>query len=215
MACVAAAGELPPNSASWAADRAIYLRFLSVTIFVVEQDEFWRLIAVLGGRTRDADFERLTAQLAERSPDDIVAFEDRLATFLYALDTRDHSNAAKARNDWFLYVRCAVLVAGRDVYEQVLAEPARAKRFARQEAELLLSVASQAYERRTGMLWEHETPVSYESGSNAVGWGDPEADQARLGVPDLPPDLPVGLEFPERPTGLLQAVLRILKGRLT
>jgi hypothetical protein len=36
----------------------------------------------------------------------------------------------------------------------------------------LLTVAPDAYERATEMLWEHETPVSYEMGSNTAAWGD-------------------------------------------
>jgi hypothetical protein len=33
-------------------------------------------------------------------------------------------------------------------------------------------VAEQAYEQATGSLWEHDTPVSYESGNNIAAWGE-------------------------------------------
>ncbi|GAB1643057.1 DUF4240 domain-containing protein [Krasilnikovia sp. MM14-A1259] len=148
----------------------------------MDLDEFWALLTVVGPRPSDEDFERLTDRLATRGPDDICAFEDRLAAALSALDTPAHAAAAKANGDWFLYVRCAAVAAGRDAYAEVLAEPARLRRFAHREAELLLGVAQQAFERRTGMLWEHESPVSYESGSNAAAWGEPE--------PSLPERVP-------------------------
>ncbi|HOU93780.1 MAG TPA: hypothetical protein PLU22_22170 [Polyangiaceae bacterium] len=35
----------------------------------------------------------------------------------------------------------------------------------------LLSVAATAFERKTGSDFDHETPVSYETFSNAAGWG--------------------------------------------
>lgn len=155
----------------------------------MERDDFWGLIQTLGPRARDADFVRLTDALASRDADDILGFEDLLTELLHALDTPAHAAAARARNDWFLYVRCAVVAAGRRAYEEVVAEPARLKRFARREAQLLLTVASQAYERSTGMLWEHETRFSYESGSNADAWGDteptPEPPKAQEPMPWL------------------------------
>jgi hypothetical protein len=116
----------------------------------------------------------LTAELAGRPVADILSFEDQLATLLYALDTRAHARAARARGDWFLYVRCAAVCAGRAAYDEVLENPRRLRRFAIREAELLLTVAPQAYERSTGRPWGHEPPVSYESGSNADGWGGPD-----------------------------------------
>jgi hypothetical protein len=145
-----------------------------VTILVVEQGEFWELVATLGARPDDSDFERLTSDLAGRDQAEIIAFEDHLALVLHALDTPAHAKAARAHNDWFLYVRCAAVAAGRDAYEAVQAEPAKLRRFARREAELLLSVASQAYERSTGRLWEHVSAVSYESGTNVEAWGEPD-----------------------------------------
>jgi hypothetical protein len=152
----------------------------------MEQDQFWALIQTLGSQPHDDDFERLTDELATHSPDDIIGFEDRLTGVLYALDTPAHAAAARARNDWFLYVRWAAVAAGRSTYEQCLTEPAKLRRFAKREAELLLPVASNAYERSTGLLWEYEGRVSYESGSNTTAWGQPE-----------PSDRPEPSEWPE------------------
>jgi hypothetical protein len=147
---------------------------------IMELDEFW---ALTRRRKTDDDFAVLTDELAARDAETIVAFEDRLTELLYALDTPAHAKAARARNDWFLYVRCAAVAAGREAYEEVLERPAKLRRFAHREAEHLLSVAPAAYERSTGALWEHETLLSYESGSNTAAWGEPEPDPDR---PDFP-----------------------------
>jgi hypothetical protein len=140
----------------------------------VEQNEFWRLIEVMGGTSADEDFERLTDVLAGRDVADIIEFEDELASLLYALDTRAHAKAARARGDWFLYVRCAAVCAGRSVYREILEDPRKLSRFARREAELILTVAPKAYERISGKPWQHESPIAYESGSNVAGWGGPD-----------------------------------------
>jgi hypothetical protein len=144
----------------------------------VDQDEFWRLIETMGNAPGDDDFERLSDLLAARTVADILGFEDVLAELLYALDTRPHARAARARGDWFLYVRCSAVAAGRSVYREVLEDPRKLRRFARREAELLLTVAPKAYERSTGRAWDHEPPLSYESGSNDAGWGG-AADSGR------------------------------------
>ncbi|MEU5554104.1 DUF4240 domain-containing protein [Micromonospora sp. NPDC047793] len=112
----------------------------------------------------------LAAELATLSVPDIQAFEDHLADLLHGLDTHAHARAARARGDWFLYVRCAAVASGRAAYEEALADPHKLRRSARREAEPLPFVASQAYERSTGLPWRHESPVSYESGSNLTGW---------------------------------------------
>jgi hypothetical protein len=155
----------------------------------MEPDVFWAIMQTLGPHPSDEDFERLTDHLATRSTPDVIGFEDRLAALLHALDTPAHAAAARARGDWFLYVRCAAVAAGRDAYQQVLARPATLKRFARQEAEHLLFTAGNADERRTGMLWEHEPAISYGSGSNTAAWGEseppPEAPEPAAPVPWL------------------------------
>ncbi|MEU4477928.1 DUF4240 domain-containing protein [Micromonospora sp. NPDC023966] len=137
----------------------------------MEQKEFWRLVESMGTEPDDDAFGRLADELATRQAWEILAFEDQLASALYALDTRDHARAARARGDWFLYVRCAAVSSGSSIYQQVLADPKELRRFARREAEPLLYVAMKAYERSTGDAWTHESPVSYESGSNVAGWG--------------------------------------------
>jgi len=151
----------------------------------MDQDAFWALIGMLGRDPDDDDFARLTDLLATRSAEDITGFADELARALYALDTPAHFAAVRPfiiGDDSFLSVRCAAVAAGRTAYEKVARRPKGLERFADRDAEPLLMVAPEAFERATGMLWEHETPVSYEMGSNTGAWGtEPEPT-----VPDLP-----------------------------
>lgn len=155
-------------------------------LLVIDEEEFWPLVEGLGRDPGDEDFHRLTARLATRPEAEITGFEDRLARVLWALDTPAHFAAAgTCSGDGFLYARCAVVAAGRRAYERVLRRPAALERFADEEAEMLLYVAEQAYEQATGLLWEHETEVSYETGSNTVAWGETEAEPlpAESGAP--------------------------------
>jgi Protein of unknown function (DUF4240) len=133
-------------------------------------------VKTLGRDAGGEDFDRLTARLATRPEVGITGFADRLALVLWALDTPAHFAAARtASDDVFLYIRCAVVTAGRKAYERVLRRPTALTKFADEEAELLLTVAEQAYDQATGLPWEHDTPVSYETGSNTAAWGEAEA----------------------------------------
>jgi hypothetical protein len=143
---------------------------------VTDEGEFWQLIKTLGRRADVDDFDRLVAHLARRPEADITGFADLLAAALWELDTPAHYAAAEtASDDVFLSIRCAVVAAGRQKYIRVLRKPSALRKFADDEAELLLTVAEQAYEQATGSLWEHQTPVSYETRSNTVAWGDDAA----------------------------------------
>ncbi|WP_436536683.1 DUF4240 domain-containing protein [Actinoplanes sp. HUAS TT8] len=140
----------------------------------MDEDAFWRLAGRLGRDPADEDFDALVDRLARLTEPEITGFADRLAWVLWRIDTPEHYEAsAAAGGDWFLYVRCAVVAAGHKAYEKVLRKPSALARFADEEAELLLGVAERAFERATGRLWEHETPVGWEMGSNAAAWGTP------------------------------------------
>ncbi len=83
--------------------------------------------------------------------------------------------------DHFLYSRCAVVAAGREVYESVFEDSARFSPFTAttMEGESLLYVAQQAYERATGEEWDRATRYSFESYSNRDGWSEPEDSSHR------------------------------------
>lgn len=145
------------------------------------RDEFWKLIDTIDREAlRDGDeegaVEPLIEALAERDPDDILAFEDHLAQALYDIDGRafaDATGESGRSGDGFLYARCYVVACGRKFYESVRADPSRMPDSIDQWCEALLSVAPQAWAQATGQdedAWDHESPVSYETGSNTTQW---------------------------------------------
>lgn len=147
--------------------------------------QFWELIRLLQGRVTDASLERLKRELATRPPSQIIGFADRLAEALHRLDRRElarqpvrHLDGGGASHqpiplsdDAFLYARCAVVAAGEEMYRRVDSDPASfAGAWDLHDAESLLYAAEEVYEEVTGEEWDHEEPVSYESGSNKAGW---------------------------------------------
>lgn len=138
----------------------------------MNRDDFWALLESLKGRSVERRVQALTDALATLLPVEIENFADRLAEMLHAIDTPAHARAVHmAATDQFLYVRCAVVLAGRGAYERAVADPQKMRRYRAREAESLLFAPLQAYERATGASWEHETTLSYESGANNAAWG--------------------------------------------
>jgi hypothetical protein len=162
-----ASGLTPRDAPDWAAMR-------------MTEDTFWRLIALFNWKKLgddDAVLRPAVAALAQMRVEDICAFEDVLAAKLHALDTERHAREIGDEAyrpgqhfsvDWFLYVRCAVIANGAAFYETALADPAAMPKDI--EFEALLSLASAAYEKKTGAEFAHATAVSYETFSNVSGW---------------------------------------------
>lgn len=149
----------------------------------MDDRRFWGIIARLDwdqAGDDDAVLAPAVAALAALSVEDIYAFDDALAAKLYALDTREVARAVYRGEvdpddgddyisaDDFLYSRCVVVANGREYYESVLADPSKAPQG--MEFESLLSLVHQAYEAKTGEEYDHASPLSYESFSNAEGW---------------------------------------------
>ncbi|XIE78362.1 DUF4240 domain-containing protein [Streptomyces sp. SBR177] len=146
--------------------------------------DFWALIATLDGEATNESCRRLAEELSHRPVPDIIGFAERHAEALYRLDqekfgtlpvvdltVRDGSPFPQS-SDVFLYSRCAVVAAGREVWESVFFD---ADKFApytstRYNAEWLLYVPDKAYERATGKEWDRHTRYCYESYSNRDGW---------------------------------------------
>ncbi len=152
---------------------------------MMDEAEFWRLIAVMEGQADDAACHRLFLALRRLEPEQIVAFQERLGEVLHRLDLR---GLAKQRwrdtgtprwlprlpiisADGFLYARCSAVASGRETVEAVLRDH---RKFARPwdlGAERLLGVAEEAYEGAAGRTWpeEHVLLFDYETGSNPDG----------------------------------------------
>ena len=149
----------------------------------MNEEVFWHIISLFDWNETgndDAVFEPACAALAARSPEDICRFDDIFAEKLFALDTREHARACYAGEldpddgddyisaDDFLYRRCVVVANGSEFYASVIADPTKMPQ--EMEFESLLSVASNAFVRKTGEEYEHATAVSYESFQNLDGW---------------------------------------------
>lgn len=151
---------------------------------MLEWDEFWDLIDLLGGRADPDACDRLAEVLATRSKAVVIGFADRLAEVLHRLDraelaafphvdlTDPDGLPLPLSDDAFLYARCGVVAAGREAYARVTADPAAFCPYTARdrEGESLLYVAEDAWEQLTGRPWEHVEPFDYESGTNPDGW---------------------------------------------
>ena len=147
---------------------------------------FWELIERLDW-TREGDDDQVVGPLVRTLSDmpdrDIAGFADQLARRLHALDGRAWARESGSTIWWgepdnlsvdgFLYARLAVVANGREFYETVLADPAAMPKDI--EFEALLYVASSAYERKTGLDDDGslDSPISFETFSNAAGWPAP------------------------------------------
>lgn len=134
--------------------------------------DFWSLIELLGGRVDDDGVGRLTGALRQGDDGTAVAFAERLAAVLYELDREElfeqpvrwadapDEEPLPLSADTFLYLRCAVVAAGRATVDAVLADPAVLRDRLWEDGELLLTAADV----------EVDTAVSYETGSNTEHW---------------------------------------------
>lgn len=147
------------------------------------EDDFWAIIAALDWDETGDDHAVLApavAMLAARPVEDIEAFSELMAGYLYALDTREHARYGHLGEadpddpddyisaDGFLYLRCVVVANGREFFDQVLADPREMPRDL--EFEALLSLDREAYSTKTGEEYDFDTELSYESFSNDKGW---------------------------------------------
>lgn len=162
-------------------ERALPAR-LTAPASAVSDEQFWSLIGRLDWKRLgddDAVVRPLVNALKALPVEEIYAFDDLLAWKLYALDTEAHARHMGEESyqgpeehfsvDSFLYTRCCVVANGREVYQEILRDPAEFPEDA--EFGALLYVASEAYEEKTGEKYAHDSPVSYETFSNRVGWG--------------------------------------------
>ena len=148
------------------------------------RDDFWTLIGLLGDQRECAFTEPLAEALGGLPPTAITGFEERLAEALYRLDRREFGTLPvidmcepgkepfPQSADSFLCSRCAVVAAGRSLYEAVLAGRTPFAPFTATtlHGEALLHLAEEAYEEVTGEEWDHISGFDYESCSNADGW---------------------------------------------
>jgi hypothetical protein len=157
---------------------------------------FWRLIGLVQGHVDPDSIERLIAALAELPTSEIESFDDRLHEVVHELDgpawyeqpVNDPGVtelqleaflvellAGEADDtlavDGFLFARAAVVSAGRETYQQVLADPRTFAGDRDSRAQALLFVAQRAYERVASDHYDHVPPHDVGTGSNIALWG--------------------------------------------
>ncbi|MEW2505943.1 DUF4240 domain-containing protein [Amycolatopsis sp. NPDC047767] len=149
--------------------------------------DFWEVIgssSVEDDSEIESALERISGQLSAMTPDALTRFVERLRESLYRIDRRGLAEVPVAlanglklpqTSDHFLYARCACILAGERVYGDVLISGFGFERFVApfaQEAEGMLYLASEEYERKTASRMNVESYFSIESRSNTQGWGD-------------------------------------------
>ncbi|WP_299530508.1 DUF4240 domain-containing protein [uncultured Streptomyces sp.] len=146
--------------------------------------DFWSLIGTLEGKADREGCGRLADKLSRRSVPDIIGFAERHAEALHRLDQEKFGMLPVAdltdrdggpfpqSADHFLYARCAVVAAGREVWERVFFDVGAFAPYTstRYDGEWLLYVVDEAYEKATGRAWERTTRYCFETFSNLDGW---------------------------------------------
>ncbi|HTE02396.1 MAG TPA: DUF4240 domain-containing protein [Mucilaginibacter sp.] len=148
---------------------------------MIGDERFWKIIALLDWSQQGDDdkvLEPAVKELSKLKATQIKQFEETLAYKLFQLDTKGHAkNIGKyaydekenyVSSDSFLYARCAAVANGQMLYEKIIANPVEMVKDV--EFEALLSLASTAYELKTGKEFEYDSGVSYETYSNVKGW---------------------------------------------
>ncbi len=145
---------------------------------ILNEDDFWKIIAQLDWTCQDRDkiIEPVIAALSKMPVANIYQFQDLLSEKLWALDTRAHAHAfapEQSEEDYlsvddFLYARCGVVANGQTYYRDVLQTPSNMPDDVTFSP--LLSIAHKAYERKTGNKLVIPTAFNYETYSNNVGW---------------------------------------------
>jgi hypothetical protein len=145
----------------------------------MDDDEFWALIELLDRSSGDGfeAVEPLIQQLAAKSPSKIAGFHEVLMAKLSALDREDIAREIGAHAygstegfspDHFMDVRAAIVASGRALFESVLEDPRHVPKDG--ELEALVTVAEEAYRRRTGRTPVFVASRSAETFSSLAGW---------------------------------------------
>ncbi|WP_197204526.1 DUF4240 domain-containing protein [Cytobacillus firmus] len=148
---------------------------------MMKDEAFWSIIFLLDFYENDEEkiIEPAVNALAKMRVKDIKEFEEALSYKLYLLDTKEHAKNTGEYSykeitqehfsaDLFLYIRCSVIAEGKEYFDDCLNNPQNMPKD--NSFEPLLSIASEAYTRRTGKEFEYITGCDYETFSNAAGW---------------------------------------------
>jgi hypothetical protein len=145
----------------------------------LDEQLFWEIIAALDW-TQEEDDDILNPAikaLAKYPIHYIYLFQDILSEKLYQLDAQKYGLNIEADSwendkyfsvDNFLYVRCCVVANGKETFETILNNPDEMPEDLTFEP--LLSLAAQAYELKTGKIFNYSGHFNFETYSNENGW---------------------------------------------
>ena len=141
---------------------------------------FWDLIALTGGGCDEEALRPLRRALRRASARRVEAFGADMVRALAAIGTPEHARqdvrdvsepdgrALPMSDDVFLYVRCAVVGAGRDAWQRVVDDPAAMSgAWAVADGELLLSLVEELHDEKVGVAWTPDGQPAW-----APGWLD-------------------------------------------
>ena len=145
----------------------------------LSEQHFWEIISMLDWTQKEdeAITAPAVAYLAAGPLRHIYEFADVLSEKLLTLDPKAFALHIGADTwtpgryfsvDTFLYARCCVVANGRELYEQVLQDPAKMPKDLTFEE--LLYVPSTAYEQKTGKPYDYSPTYPVETYSNEEGW---------------------------------------------
>lgn len=161
----------------------------------MDEKAFWRLIDLLDGRVDPESIDHLVTALAELPASEIEGFDDLLHDVIHELDgpawyeqpvhdpgiselqlevllaeVLAGGGEDSLAVDGFLFARAAVVAAGRETYQQVLADPRLFAGDRDSRAQALLFVAQRAYERVEPDHYVHVPALDVGTGSNTALW---------------------------------------------
>lgn len=145
----------------------------------LDEQLFWEIIASLDWtQEEDEDILKPASKTLAKYPIHyIYLFQDILSEKLYQLDAQKYAlnigedswaNDKYFSVDNFLYVRCCVVANGKETFETILNNPNEMPKDLTFEP--LLSLAAQAYELKTGKIFNYSGHFNFETYSNEAGW---------------------------------------------
>lgn len=141
------------------------------------EEAFWNFIEKIDWKQKEDSRKvaPLVNALATADSATIYQFSERLAYLLHQLDGPAFAKSLEKDElgfsaDTFLYARCLVVAKGQAYYQEVLKQPTNMP--IGKDFEALLSVAEQAYFKKTGKAYAYIPTINYESFFNQELWGE-------------------------------------------
>ena len=141
------------------------------------EEVFWNFIQKIDWNQKEDSHKvaPLVNALAAADSAIIYQFSERLAYLLHQLDRPAFAQPLEKDQlgfsaDTFLYARCLVVAKGQAYYQKILKQPTNMP--TGEDFEALLSVAEQAYFKKTGKEYAYIPIINYESFFNQELWGE-------------------------------------------